>query len=101
MPSKTTLNKRLSKVRATKRELGIKIGRMAITPRSSPSYSSTKMENMQRDMDALKDEESDILGQLLEMEGGETNVISLSKVEPEPVIKVPDSDHDIGTKKAS
>jgi len=48
MAIKATLTKRLNELRESKRELGIKVGRMATTPRSDPSFSSSKLEGWQR-----------------------------------------------------
>jgi len=101
MASKATLMKRLSEVRETKRELGIKIGEMSHTPKSDPNYSSAKMENWQREYKELEEKESEIQGQLLALEGGTVEVGIPAPTKVELVAKIPDPELDAATKKAA
>jgi hypothetical protein len=100
MVSKVVLTKRLSEVHEKKHELGIKIGRMNITPRSDPSYSGSKLSNWMQELKELEDKESEIQGELLTLDGGtvEVGTPAPSKVEPAP--EAPDPDLETATRKA-
>jgi DNA repair exonuclease SbcCD ATPase subunit len=83
MANKDALEKKLSEMRKEQRELSIRFGRMATTPKSDPSYSSAKMQNMQMELDKLDEKINDLEGQLLELDQGPD---TSSPVKPKPSI---------------
>jgi ribosomal protein L16 Arg81 hydroxylase len=90
MANKASLTKKLSEIRESKRGLGIKIGQMATTPRSDPNYSPSRMEGRQREVKDLDEKEAELLGQLLELEGGTVEVgTPAPTIEPEAKIQNP------------
>jgi len=101
MASIATLKKRLSEVRDSKHELGIKIGRMSITPRSSPDFSSSKLSNWMQDLKELEDKESEIQGEISILESGSVEISSPSPIKPEMSPEPPDPDREAATKKAA
>jgi hypothetical protein len=100
MASKTTLEKRLREIRESKRDLGIKIGRMATTPRSDPNYSPSRLEGWQREVKDLEEKESEIQGQFLDLEGGTVEVATPAPT-VEPAAKTPNTVNEEAVKKAA
>jgi seryl-tRNA synthetase len=99
--NKTGLKKELSELREKRRELGVKIGGMSHNPKSDPSYSSAKMENMQREMDKFDEEISELEGKLLDLAGAAIEPPNAPASKSEPAPRPTDIELEARTKKAA
>lgn len=61
------LKEKRSKVLETIRMKGRELGVLNTTPRSVPSYSAVRVENLQRDISSLKEKERELLQEIEEL----------------------------------